>query len=199
MSNIADMIARLDKFNATADLCVAEIERLDAAARIAKASGDLDGLAEIRFSRSNEWQRFDDAHDAASALTLAIRAAKIERAAEAVTTAEQIVAYYLACDIEDIEPHRLVGVSPSVFRISAPDWESDGDLSLTDFCSPDDGETLPVGIEFDRCFNLDGRTIFARTIRESAEEWSHRADPDRWQDDFASDFAESCEDGEASR
>ena len=28
-------------------------------------------------------------------------------------------------------------------------------------------------------------------------DWSHRADPDRWQDDFASDFAECSEDGEA--
>ena len=198
MTTIADMIARLAKLNAAADLCVAEIERLDAAARIAKSSGDFDALDEIRFERSIEWQRFEDAHDAASALTLAIRAAKIERAAEAVKTAEQIVAYYLACDIEDIEPHRLVGVSPSVFRISAPDWESDGDLSLTDFCSPDDGETLPVGIEFDRCFNLDGRTIFARTVSD-ADEWSHRAPLDRWHDDIVSDFAESCEDGEASR
>lgn len=132
----------------------------------------------------------------ASRLCSAIRAAKIERAAEAVKTAEQIVAYYLACDIEDIEPHAIVGVSPSVFRVTAPDWETDGDLSLTDFCSPDDGESLPAGFDFDRCFNLDGRTIFARTV---SNEWSHRAPLDRWHDDIVSDFEEFCEDGEASR
>ena len=30
-----------------------------------------------------------------------------------------------------------------------------------------------------------------------ASDWSHRADLPRWHDDFVSDFAECCEDGEA--
>lgn len=43
------------------------------------------------------------------------------------------------------------------------------------------------------------RDLLAAALSPSApaSDWSHRADLDRWQDDFASDFAECCEDGEA--
>jgi hypothetical protein len=44
-------------------------------------------------------------------------------------------------------------------------------------------------------FSVVGSSLVAKfTIFETAEEsgaWSHRADSDRWQDDFASDFEET--------